>query len=367
MTSFNQFYDDLRTIDYGLLCIDLYILAELPVIHPPFTSQAEKTEWSSGHEVGSWDDHSAAIARLKEIAEMPVQGLQWTTPVIDEVALQTVTADWDKATWVKYPGSDFTYGRYVFDSFDNKWVDEQPGLTKIAGARGDLMALPKDQVQTHLNLIIDLAKRLTDSSDAFWDSIGEERKFDYEPHWWSLRHFKAFHRHISRDFISINYPPFEREDKIYFGREFLRRYDLLVYKKVELIAYFVSEVRAVMGKAVAVGGGGEPKDQKLVDYFEHESKYITIMNLLVENKLCTPDTHIWVDTKSGYKSIIVRLIRHLHAMGFYKKNKMPSGEEMVLIAKNTFSVDLKYDITKSRHSSPSISDFKYIKSAESYS
>lgn len=86
--------------------------------------------------------------------------------------------------------------------------------------------------------------------------------------------------------------------------------------------------------------------QTLEECFEHTSKYKTIMELLVEKGSVQANTYIWLDTRAGYKTLIIMLIKYLQTQGFYKDNAMPSTEEIISIAKKTFGVDLSQDLVK---------------------
>ncbi len=244
MEHFNQFLDDLRTIDYGLLCVDLYDLAEVPVIidSPP---SVNKAKWTSGHKPGSIEDFNASIIALKEIADIPANGVQCSKLTHEEDVVKTVTSDWDEAVWVRYSSTQIGIN-HIASVFENQWMEKKPGSSQIHSPLMDVLSLAPDKVQTYLRLLSNVASKLTDSATVFWDEIGRLPKFKGEPLWWSLRHFERFHRHISLDFNTINYPPFTKENKLYFGREFLDRYELIVYKKVELIVFFMSEVKSSM-------------------------------------------------------------------------------------------------------------------------
>ncbi|WP_111627051.1 hypothetical protein [Larkinella arboricola] len=99
-------------------------------------------------------------------------------------------------------------------------------------------------------------------------------------------------------------------------------------------------------------------------YFEHTSKYKIVMELLVERKYCQAGTYIWIDTAPGFKSTVVILIKHLHAQGFFKNKKKPSNQEIVIVAQNTFGVQLSIDSVKKAQ--PSSSHFDFIKPASTY-
>jgi hypothetical protein len=88
------------------------------------------------------------------------------------------------------------------------------------------------------------------------------------------------------------------------------------------------------------------KRNTLEKCFEHTSKYISVIGLIAEHGYCDPLTCIWKDRGSGYKGLVVELIKYLHSKGFYGKEGMPKNDEIVLIAKNTFDVDLGKDTVK---------------------
>lgn len=97
--------------------------------------------------------------------------------------------------------------------------------------------------------------------------------------------------------------------------------------------------------------------------FEYTSKYHKVIALLAEHKYCDSSTHIWIDRGSGHKSMVVELIKHLYIQKFYGKEPMPKNEEIVLIAKNTFGVDLGIDIVK--RTKPAL-NFRFIGPASTF-
>lgn len=84
----------------------------------------------------------------------------------------------------------------------------------------------------------------------------------------------------------------------------------------------------------------------LFEAFSSPSKYSFIMNLLVTNKYCNTGNYIWIDNKGSAKGTIVYLLNFLHKQGYFKENTMLKKNEIVLIAKNTFGVDISESTAK---------------------
>jgi hypothetical protein len=96
----------------------------------------------------------------------------------------------------------------------------------------------------------------------------------------------------------------------------------------------------------------------LLDLFESVSKYKYIMNLLVDKGYCQPNTYIWKDEMKGNKGLLAAIIKYLHKQGYYKNNKKPTNEQIILIAKKTFGWELKIDTVK--RANPNNFDLSFI-------
>ncbi|QDK81561.1 hypothetical protein EXU85_24305 [Spirosoma sp. KCTC 42546] len=263
MMHFNKFYEELRTIDYGLLCVDLYHLAELPLISKP-PQAAESNKWASGYKEGSLEDQNWAIDKLREISQQSPHQFQWGSLEFDKSNLEEVTEDWWNAVWIKYFDMNFDLA-YFHTAFDNKWIDRTPGLMQIEEPMSDLLPLQSDKIQVYLNRLVNLASKLADSSSALWSNLREIPYFPGEPLWISLRHFELFHRYISKNFNTINYPPFGKINKLYFGRDFLDRYDILIFRKVELIYFFISEINTLTGVLPRIENSAKDSSEEKTD------------------------------------------------------------------------------------------------------
>jgi hypothetical protein len=128
----------------------------------------------------------------------------------------------------------------------------------------------------------------------------------------------------------------------------------------EEIIYFKSYYQSEFGefhypeinkieKALSIDNTSLPKKQKdeemesiqLSKIFIHVSKYNKVMEILVKNGYCQPNTYIWIDSQKSNKATIVFLLRdHLHAQRYYKGNKKPTAKQVKVIAKNTFGCDI---------------------------
>ena len=85
---------------------------------------------------------------------------------------------------------------------------------------------------------------------------------------------------------------------------------------------------------------------KLSDIFDSLSKYKFVMNLLIEKQYCQPNTYIWKDEGAGNKGLLVAILKHLHAQGYYKDNKRPTNKQIKEIAQNTFGWEMSIDTIK---------------------
>jgi len=85
---------------------------------------------------------------------------------------------------------------------------------------------------------------------------------------------------------------------------------------------------------------------KLSDVFESESRYNQIMEILVESKLCQPNTFTWIDEKKGNKILLIVLLKLLHIQGYYKYNKKLTDIQIKEISQNTFGIEIGIDHIK---------------------
>jgi hypothetical protein len=97
---------------------------------------------------------------------------------------------------------------------------------------------------------------------------------------------------------------------------------------------------------------------KLSDIFESISKYQIIINLLVENQYCQPNTFNWKDSAKGNKGLLAAIIKFLHTQKYYKGNKRPTTEQIKEIAQNTFGWEISIDTIKK--AKPQQFDLKFI-------
>lgn len=123
----------------------------------------------------------------------------------------------------------------------------------------------------------------------------------------------------------------------------------------DMVAYKLFLIQQIGKPNNTMGKSDRPENpddsKRLEDWFEYTSKYATVMNLLVEKGWCQAGTYIWIDESGGAKATVVAFIKYLHAQGFYRNNKKPSNAQIVVLAKNTFGVDLSIDTAK-RTSAP---------------
>lgn len=296
-TALNKLYNDLSTIDYGLLCVDLYLLESVP-LKPKEIETEQVSPFDTVGEPGSEEDWKAFGDRLNgpEPPKIILRETGWIE-------------DWDNASWVLYPKTDF--GRLPWgDVFDNKWIGEENRYKKIDGALSDLSALPTEAaVQFNLNRFIELAQRLSESSTTWWATVAREKKFREEPLWWSLRRFEQFHRFIDPLFHTINIPPIDGDHKLYFGRAFLERYEMLVLKKVECISAIVTKTRQLNPPPIPSGkqtnpNSKRPRARPFVDFTDKLTNGFTQIDL--DGLLC----HVGMKNTAGQTLGFTKYLMH---------------------------------------------------------
>ncbi len=96
----------------------------------------------------------------------------------------------------------------------------------------------------------------------------------------------------------------------------------------------------------------------LSQVFKDESEYMKVMDLLVNEKYCDEETHIWIDEKTNTKKILATLIKQLHSKNYYKTNL--KNNEVKSIAKNTFRIDMGIDTVKQTKPSDHKFTFRFI-------
>ena len=96
----------------------------------------------------------------------------------------------------------------------------------------------------------------------------------------------------------------------------------------------------------------------LLDFFKDEGEYQKIMDILVDRRTCDPGTHFVIDQKKGFKNNMACLLKVLHSKGFYKDNRKPTSNEIQIILKNTFALELGIDTIK--RADPLLTQFDYI-------
>ena len=84
---------------------------------------------------------------------------------------------------------------------------------------------------------------------------------------------------------------------------------------------------------------------KLSDIFKAKKLYDEIIKKLSVDYIGSK-TKIWKDQKGGSLRLLASLIKYFHTKGFYKDNYKPSNEEIKIIARNTFGIELSIDTVK---------------------
>jgi len=91
---------------------------------------------------------------------------------------------------------------------------------------------------------------------------------------------------------------------------------------------------------------GDQNTLTLESLFADEYKYHRIMEILVENGYCHPDTYIWTDLKKGYKNHIANILKYLHFQNYYKSKSVITNKQIREVALNTFHVEISMDTIK---------------------
>ena len=101
----------------------------------------------------------------------------------------------------------------------------------------------------------------------------------------------------------------------------------------------------------------KPTFNTLLEAFNSVSEYQQVMGRLQKKNYCTANG-TWQDYKSGWKVIIITLIKWLAIQGYCKKTKF-TASEIQSICENTFSTE-KISLSTITHVHPSPSEFSYL-------
>jgi len=101
----------------------------------------------------------------------------------------------------------------------------------------------------------------------------------------------------------------------------------------------------------------KPAFNTLFEAFNNVSDYQQVMGQLQKKNYCTANG-TWQDYKSGWKVIIITLIKWLAIQGYCKKTKF-TASEIQSICENTFSTE-KISLSTITHVHPSPSEFSYL-------
>lgn len=86
------------------------------------------------------------------------------------------------------------------------------------------------------------------------------------------------------------------------------------------------------------------KELHLANIFDCPKRYEIIMSILVQQKLCSKDTHIWIDSKKGSKGYLVGLLKILQVQGYYKNNQKLTACQIKEICFSTFGMDVSLSV-----------------------
>ena len=101
----------------------------------------------------------------------------------------------------------------------------------------------------------------------------------------------------------------------------------------------------------------KPAFNTLLEAFNNVSEYQQVMGQLQKKNYCTANG-TWRDYKSGWKVIIITLIKWLAIQGYCRKTKF-TASEIQAICENTFNTE-KISFSTITHVHPSPSEFSYL-------
>lgn len=355
LTHFNELLKELNTVDYGLLSPYIYQLDSVPY---KVISHQLKSEEDIRQEVVKNLPY-APIWLIDSIVNDPELYLRQPPP-------EEVISDWDNAHFVPYNRTD--HGRHhTHQFFNDDWMLVFAKQPRFTSALDDLISLSNDARQMRFRQFALLMDNLTNMSKPFWNEISKESKLlyiesdeererlasfykatgqidrvstlpakrvvDLEPLSWSLRKLSEFHRSLDMSGINtINVPPTNGEKELYFGRRFLDRFDLLIYKKVQLISEFVEMVRLVTGEL--------PISSLLGDKNKNQSPISQAAPLLSNDTVGKPEAtkHIEKEIRSfpdlltnNFSTIdLEKLLVHLKMRDGQGKNIWPQGKKSAI-------------------------------------
>lgn len=100
------------------------------------------------------------------------------------------------------------------------------------------------------------------------------------------------------------------------------------------------------------------KRSDLASYFEYTSRYTCIINLLISKNKIEQGTNIWADCGNGHKGYCASMIKNLHTKGYFTNNDKPSTEEIRIMCKLTFGLDLSKSLVD--RAKPDSHNFDFI-------
>lgn len=99
--------------------------------------------------------------------------------------------------------------------------------------------------------------------------------------------------------------------------------------------------------------------KKLEHYFSEASHFKAVMEILVQEGKCHPETYRWVDRGSGYMNYLGYFFRDLSLKGYLIDNNPMTLKQIMEVADNTFGVKLSFS-TVQKTSQPPEYLFKFL-------
>ncbi len=102
--------------------------------------------------------------------------------------------------------------------------------------------------------------------------------------------------------------------------------------------------------------------QSLKDIFISDEAYTKIMDQLVKDKLIDEKSYEWINKEKGHKTKVVALLYHLYYNHYFKCDQMPSPQQIQLLAKKGFNIEIGIRTINTKEKTNSArSEFSFIK------
>lgn len=99
----------------------------------------------------------------------------------------------------------------------------------------------------------------------------------------------------------------------------------------------------------------------LTEIFTSNDAYKKVMDKLIEEELIDKTSLEWTNFSTGYKSKIAALLYHLYYNKYFNCTKIPTPEQIKILAKNDFKVDIAIRTIKDKKINDLRKEFSFIK------